>query len=273
MALKAPPPAPVYSWTGFYIGGNVGYGMGMDSGTSSTTAGVADIIVAPGTVLYGGGQTFDLSGKGWNGGGQFGYNWQLVPSWVLGFETDIQGSSISGTSNCLMACNTPTAINFSAGAVTFPVMFASNSASFNLDWFGTVRGRFGYTSGPALFYITGGLAYGEVKTSAAVAGRTIFAGTGTTVNTFGGSINDSSVRTGWTFGAGIEAKLFGNWTAKAEYLYMDFGANADNYNTVFTSSLFGQTGFTAGNRMLTNDITEQVFRLGVNYKFSGPVSY
>jgi outer membrane immunogenic protein len=111
-----------------------------------------------------------------------------------------------------MACNTPTAINFSAGAVTFPVMFASNSASFSLDWFGTVRGRFGYSSGPALFYVTGGLAYGEVKTSAAVAGRTIFAGTGTTVNNFSGSFNDSSVRTGWTLGAGIEAKLFGNWT-------------------------------------------------------------
>jgi outer membrane immunogenic protein len=79
-------------------------GNGHRRGTSSTTAGNGDIVVAPGTSLYGGGQTLNLAGRGWNGGGQLGYNWQLTPAWVLGFETDIQGSDISGATGCLMAC-------------------------------------------------------------------------------------------------------------------------------------------------------------------------
>jgi outer membrane immunogenic protein len=268
---KAPPPAPVYSWTGFYLGANVGYGMSMDKASSNTLAGNGDIVVAPGTQLYGGPQNFDLAAKGWSGGGQLGYNLQWTPSWVIGFETDIQGQSMSDSQACIMACNTPTAINFSQGAVRFPVMFGNNSSGYNIDWFGTVRGRLGYTFGPSLLYVTGGLAYGNVQTNSAVAGNTFFAGNGATVNNFSGAVNTSGTKTGWVLGAGIEAALWSNWTVKAEYLYMDFGSVTENYNTVFTSSVFGQTGQTAGIRTVTNEITEQVFRVGLNYKFGAPI--
>ena len=85
-----------------------------------------------------------------------------------------------------------------------------------MDWFGTVRGRFGVVSGPWLLYGTGGLAYGHVKYSY--------------LNTnvpFGGpltiSASDSAVQFGWTVGAGVEYGFLGRWSAKLEYLYYDLG--------------------------------------------------
>ena len=84
-----------------------------------------------------------LSPSGGFGGGQIGYNWQGLfgfSPWVIGIEADIQGAGISD----------------SAG---YGPAYLENS----LNWFGTVRGRVGYSFGPALLYATGGFAYGEVE--------------------------------------------------------------------------------------------------------------
>jgi outer membrane immunogenic protein len=267
-AREAPAAIVVSNWAGWYFGGNVGYGVGQISTTESAVAGPASIIVGEGTSLYGGPKSQDLTPHGVNGGVQLGYNWQVTPLWVLGFETDFQASDMKRTANCVLPCGTPIAITSSFVSSIFPVTFSDNSISTKLDYFGTVRGRFGYSAGPALFYVTGGFAYGEVERRASVAGTTnvIFGGQ---INTFAGSYSAKSTQTGWTIGGGVEGKLWGNWSAKAEYLYIDLGSVTDSFNTVFLTSAVGQTGQVAAHRTVTTDIRENIFRVGLNYRFAG----
>jgi len=81
-----------------------------------------------------------------------------------------------------------------------------------MPWFGTVRGRVGYASDTWLIYATGGYAYARFETDAfASAG-------GVAVN-----LSRNETRSGWTAGGGIEVALSRNWTARVEYLYLDFG--------------------------------------------------
>ena len=90
-----------------------------------------------------------------------------------------------------------------------------NATSDKLDWFGTVRGRLGFLATPTfLLYGTGGLAYGRVA-SATVNSFTA------TPDIYTGST--STTRAGWTAGAGGEWMFAPNWSAKAEYLYVDLG--------------------------------------------------
>ena len=128
-----PPPLPVSSWTGFYVGGNGGFG-GNSVSYSSTIAGVT-------------GNT-SLNSSGFLGGGQAGFNWQVAPLWVIGVETDFDATNISSNASA----STP---------------FATANAGTKTDWFGTVRGRAGLLVTPvALLYATGGWAYGHTTSSA-----------------------------------------------------------------------------------------------------------
>jgi outer membrane immunogenic protein len=128
------------------------------------------------------------------GGGQIGYNWQGAwhPHLVLGIEADIQGSGISDS------------VSVIPGLV---------SGKSELDWFGTVRGRLGYSFGSALIYGTGGFAYGNVTNSITVLGVTA---------------SRSETQTGWVAGGGIEYKIAPNWSAKAEYQFLSLDANDPN---------------------------------------------
>ncbi len=131
------PPAPVvavYNWTGFYLGGNIGWGW---------TDGSADIAS---TGLRG---SIFGSGDGFLGGIQGGYNWQNGP-WVVGVELDFQGSTGDGD-----------------------VRGLGNRVVFNAEtpWFGTLRGRLGYAAWDrTLLYATGGALYGKSEFSGNVAG-------------------------------------------------------------------------------------------------------
>jgi outer membrane immunogenic protein len=208
-----------YSWTGFYVGANLGYGVGQSEGTYTFGPGLGTEIFnsVPGGVF---------------GGGQIGYNYQ-IGSIVIGAETDIQGSGISDTRTCLLNC-------FAAGTAA--------QLSQKLDWFGTTRARVGLATGPVLTYITGGLAYGETET-----------GITTTLPAGGSAVTTTSNRSGWVWGTGVEAALGGNWTAKAEYLYVDLGS-------VAVAGTVPAAGFTG---TFSTKYQEQLFRGGVNYKF-GP---
>ena len=121
---KAPPPPPlipVYNWTGFYIGGNVG-------GAWETGTITDDFF----------GVSFSRTRSGFIGGGQVGYNWQVSPNWVVGVEGMFDGTDIRSDS----------------GAV-----FVNNevlSATEKVDWIATVAGRIGYASNNWLFYGKGG---------------------------------------------------------------------------------------------------------------------
>jgi outer membrane immunogenic protein len=133
----APPPPPA-TWTGFYLGANVGYGW-LDTYTrhdATTGWNGAGWVQGPANVADSG-----SSNGGVVGGGQVGYNYQLTPLFVVGLETDIQASNIGDNSPSFLG-------------VTRAV-----------DWFGTVRARAGVTlfSPNLLVYGTGGFAYGDIR--------------------------------------------------------------------------------------------------------------
>jgi outer membrane immunogenic protein len=199
---------PIYNWTGFYVGGNVGYSWGRSRDDSSLTNGA-------GTVLFTSSERSNLDGV--VGGGQIGYNWQ-TQNWLWGLEADIQGTGERGSRAFICGigiCTPPT-----GGFVAVPTPGPAVAAALDqkLDWFGTVRGRAGVLATPkVLLYVTGGLAYGEVKT-----GETIGALTG---------FSNSTTNVGYTVGAGIEGAIGGNWTAKLEYLYVDLGRVSGSFAT------------------------------------------
>ena len=121
------------------------------------------------------------------GGAQIGYNYQVTPLFVVGLETDFQGSSVGGGGN------------------------QGWGATRSVDWFGTVRGRAGVSmlNAQLLLYGTGGFAYGDLRLNYGWLGSQARAGTG------------------WTAGGGLEYAFLPNWSAKVEYLYTNIGANYD----------------------------------------------
>ena len=174
-AYRAPlPAATAYSWTGLYVGANIGYGWG-DARYEADVVG-------------GGGASQSDQMNGVIGGLQSGYNHQFG-NWVLGFESDIQLSAQEGGS-------------------TFPGGFgvATITTDHKLTWFGTSRTRLGFLMTPMmLLYGTAGVAYGQVKEDTVVdaPGPPVFNASFSDVKagwTAGGGIEAA-------FGAGWSAKL------------------------------------------------------------------
>jgi len=188
LALKAPPPPPVDLWAGWYVGVNIGGSFGRARDT--TTYGAPPILFAS--------TSSDLNGV--IGGGQIGYNWHSS-NWLFGLEADIQGSSERGT-----ATSTGTTTIFIPGVGLIPISGALSDQE-KLPWFGTLRGRVGVLAAPTwLFYVTGGLAYGEIQSN-----ETVTVGPVSVINNF------NTTRAGWTVGGGVEGVVSGNWTAKLEF--------------------------------------------------------
>jgi outer membrane immunogenic protein len=195
MPVKAPPPpAPVYSWNGFYVGGNIGGGWS-DRNVSLTPndSDTADIIaVLPA-------QPFKTNGV--LGGVQLGYNWQFQPNWLLGFETDFDWSNLRGSS---------TVSGLFGGTET-----VTSTTSEHVNWFGTLRGRLGWLPWQNLLvYGTGGFAYGGVKHIGSIANSSSigFASIGgLSCPAFATCLagTSTSTATGWTAGGGVEWALCG----------------------------------------------------------------
>ena len=176
------PTAPAYNWSGFYVGGHVGYGWG---GGNST--GFAPL---PDPVVFGSFRPETLSSdlEAGFGGGQIGINWHFAQRWVAGAEVDYSKSNLDGS-----AINN--AISSNAG-VAVPGAFISTSQSIN--WFGTVRGRLGYLPVENLLvYVTGGLAHGSVDYAATLDYRPA----GPNAH-FPASVSRN--KTGWVAGTGAE---------------------------------------------------------------------
>lgn len=192
-ATYVPMAAPIFSWTGFYLGINGGYGFGTGDFSSGTSVSSVDGFLVGGTV---------------------GANYQMG-SFVVGVEGDLDWNDIDGTNS--------TTCNPGAGG-----------CEVKSNWLGTGRVRAGWAWDRILFYGTGGAAFGNVE---------------------GGNIGgpfDSGTQVGWTAGAGIEGALTPNWTARVEYLYVDLG------NFTCTANCLGGG---------TLNLTENVIRVGVDYKF------
>jgi opacity protein-like surface antigen len=251
-----PPPAP-YSWTGFYIGVNGGYGGGVVSGHTEEYSAQANQLSDTNSLLQGGGFLF---------GGQLGYNHQLSNNWVIGVETDFQWSGVkawTGGTNL-----------FNGSGFGFPAadLQAANGV-YALDWFGTTRARVGYAFGRFFPYLTAGLAYGQTSATASEGQTTLMPiflpAPVQLVTARGGQNTTSATSLGWTVGAGLEYALTPNLSLKTEYLYMQlggFGAPlvivSNQLPPLFNPHLVAGSLWTDRNEA-------HVVRAGLNYKFAG----
>ena len=275
IAVKGPPPAPpapVYNWTGFYVGGNAGVGLGTyktDFNASGTSSETVDLTVL-GLTTRELALTSNFAGSGFDqvypggfvGGGQIGFNWQLSPLWVVGVEGDFQGTDQKEHGNPTVGLSGPI-FNFGV-----PVGTVHTTAAFDytakIEWFGTARLRAGYLfgDGAVLTYVTGGLAYGRVEIDGTTA--VTVPGFGSPTQAFG----HSQVNTGWVVGTGTEGKLLiPGWTYKIEGLYMDLGhLDATGPGSSATVTIPATITTTTGVNTHTH-FTDTILRLGVNYQF------
>lgn len=233
-------PPPVFTWSGLYGGINIGYGFDSDGDVQTTGQAAINVTNVAGGARPG---NVRLDREGVIAGGQFGYNWQVMPNWLIGIEADIAGGDIDETRN----------------VVTIPlngIGTLNNTFNSRLDYLGTVRGRFGYTFDRTLVYATGGFAYGGVTNTVSFfgpAGQLQFVG------------SNRDNETGYAVGGGIEHFLTSNFSVKAEYLYYDLGSTTVNV-AVIPGSGGGGTGY---NSRFENE--GHIVRFGVNYKFTGPL--
>jgi len=165
-------------------------------------------------------------------GGTAGYNWQLAGPVVLGAEGDLSWANIGGSTTGTRGFGGPC-----GGAMP--------NCATRLDALGTARARLGYEVGQLMPYATGGLAFGDVHGSEGDVPVNGPAGAG------------NSWRAGWTIGAGVEGMFARNWTAKAEYLYVDLG-NQPSFSGAFPD------GATAAQNV---SFRTSIIRFGINYKF------
>src|SRR3984893_2514454 len=195
--------APIYNWTGFYIGGHIGGAFSSDNNFSGLSTG-------------------NSSNGRFLGGVQGGADWQFAPNWVLGAEAQYSWLA-SGN----------------LGAV-FPggLVYTNNQRGL-----GSVTGRVGYTWGPGLLYVKGGYAYSDNNDTVTAFGTPFFFAT------------DTDHKNGYTIGLGVEYMFAPSWSAKAEYMYYNFG------DARFTAPLaLVPTG------TFTTD--DHVIKAGVNYRFN-----
>ncbi len=163
---------------------------------------------------------------GWYVGANIGYQWGKTtnnPTRPTGVEGGLQGGY--NWQNGSWVFGGETDMQISGADDTFAPWKFSN------PWFGTLRGRAGYAYNNVLFYGTLGLAYGDIKGELS-------------------GLSETKTHAGWAIGAGLEFGLTPNWSAKAEYLYVDLSDRP-----------YSVTGGT------NNGLESNILRFGVNYHF------
>ena len=254
MPIKAPP-APVNTWTGFYLGVDVGGVRGFGTADSFRETGDPN---NPGCVnLCFDPVVFHENQWGITGGAYGGYNWQLDPNFVVGLEADFSKASLSnGPSQLFLTDNggpLPGCV-FHIGLGCHGLLMGQN-----LSWVATARARLGYTVGSMMAYVTGGGAMASEELSGVVAAG------GT--KTFSIATSSSYVNPGWVAGGGLELMATANWLLRLEYLH--YALNSGRTVTV-ACSLCGP-GFLSGNgNFAWTNASLDVIRAGLSYKIGGP---
>jgi outer membrane immunogenic protein len=197
--VYAPAAVPAhYNWTSLYIGGNAGWGFATASATA--TLGALSATASE-----------DLSG--FVGGGQVGFNYQFGVA-VIGIEADFDASTQSTSTT--------------SGVLT---------ATDQIPWLATVRGRVGAAFDRVLIYTTGGFGYGEFKSTVTATGF--------------GSASASQSHGAWTVGGGVEVGITNNLSGRIEYLYLDTGN--------IPLATIGALG-------ITGRVQDNIVRAGLNFR-------
>jgi len=258
----APPPVftpvPVFTWTGFYVGVNAGYGFDASSRNTTNYALPAGSLINSPTTNAIVSVNNRSNNDGFTGGAQIGYNYQFTPGSgiVVGIEADAQYVDFARRANGTLNYGITGA---PGAAFSAPRAFVATSGN-GLDYFGTVRGRLGYAFDRTLVYATGGYAYGS----------------GQDDQNFAGNRFRDSFRSGYAVGGGLEYALptdsFLNFfkssavTLKVEGLYVNLDRQKNTAGGVYYSNILAPNGTAYLNGAAAN--TEfAVVRAGVNYKF------
>jgi opacity protein-like surface antigen len=250
MPTKAPVKAVAYipatNWTGFYVGGFLGgvygntdirfVGDPNNAGNNPRTAGAL-------------------------GGFQLGYNYQMANQWVLGIEGDVGAANMHGA----RTCGADSGKDAFGNVVRFTPAFLNCEATAN--WMATLAGRLGVSFGRTLYFVKGGGAITDDNVNV----KCIFGPLNNTAPfgvPLGPCLNPAAVvtngfgtsgtRTGWLVGFGTEFDLGKNWSAKAEYDFIDFGSRTATA--------------TDGTTVLRDSGTLSQVKIGLNYRFSGPTA-
>jgi len=249
---------PASSWTGFYVGGNLGWGWDDPRAVQSDTIEAA----------FAGGPNFfvpsTVSGKSNSllGGAHIGYNWQFAPTWVAGVEADWDFAhfSKSGTVG-------PLPVNFPNFGLSPTDPGTSFSAQTRVTDPWSIRGRLGYSPQPVwMIYATGGFAQVGLKLN----GNTSCAPLACILAAAQAPATVSATRSGWVAGAGVEYMQPGSpWIVGFEYLYYGFdGSNIANAAFVPAGAGGSCAAGQACLHYAVGDFNVQSIRFRLSYKFN-----
>ena len=231
-AARSPVESPASSgseWIGSYLGVHAGVAGGYSAWTATQPGGA--LSLSGSLDFFRPFDMFDESGSHF-AGLTTGYNYWLRSGLIIGIEADVSFPSTLQANQ-----------NFSSAAI--------GTANYEdmVEAFGTVRGRVGFDANDWLYYATAGLAWTyDAFTRAQVTPGPVFAAAPDTAQTaFAG-------RLGWTVGAGVEAPVLPDWTAKIEYLY----------------SRFGNTGVMLGGQKFESELSMHQLRICLNYRLGEP---
>jgi outer membrane immunogenic protein len=299
-------PAPL--WTGFYAGINAGYGLGTTATTQNSSWALNDnwaqwesyasrsptgcngkngrvscsSYTDPnyGTSSIANAGIANLTQGGAVGGAQLGYNYNFLTKYVIGVESDFQGSSIQGSgsysglsSDSYSRSNNGKHYYNYSGTRNF-VGVGKNDAG--LTWLGTARAKVGYLITPYLMlYGSGGLSFGSSWSSS----KNYSFALSDTVENDNGSIalsksilpsmstgNKNEIRTGYAAGGGFELALTPSWSLKSEAIYYNLGSQ--NYTSSPIVFYDGNTILTASQNTTQLSYQGIIARGGVNYHFN-----
>lgn len=229
-------PAPPFTWTGCYLGGQVGGGWGHKV-LSNSTGFEFPVFGGPAPLSAGSPSSFDNTASGFLGGGQAGCKLQFGSNWVIGIDGDYSAAELVSSKDLT--------IEFPHGAV--PATHRTKA-----DWLASATANIGYSFDRLLLYAKGGAAWVHDKYG--------FSGT---ISGDPFDFEASETRRGWTVGAGIEYAFSKNVSAKIEYDIYNFG----NRNVAFASQ-FPSTVSTG-----SADIKQYInaIKFGLNYYFWNPI--
>jgi len=247
LPVKAPAyvaPTPMFSWTGFYFGGEVGARFANNDWTTSNifpSLGINQAVTSG-----------SMDNAALRLGAYLGYNWQFAPTWIVGIEGDAGWAN-----NTKTVSPAPGTSGLNGNGCGGGVCTGLPSATAKELWDGSVRARLGMLFTPnTLVFGTAGAAWQSVKLAASCP-------------TSGGP-NDfcfvpegeshSTTKTGWTVGGGVEQRISGNWLARIDYRYADFGTLNQQFFNHFGPSFDDR--FTANVKVRTNALN-----FGLAYKF------
>jgi len=232
MPVKAAPiMEPAFSWTGFYLGANLGGKWGRFDETLSATA----LAGAPAIGFTSDSQSSIV------GGGQLGYMWQ-TGQFVFGVEGDIDGTGLRRSATAVA----PVVAPFVAG----------DSLTVRNDWQASARGRLGLTWDRTLLYVTGGGSWANLRANAAFVPAGAVPGTALSID-----------RTlfGWTVGGGVDFGLTQNWSLGAEYRFTRYDTSREAFGPLTTTAAGATTPINLSTALDTHEVTARL-----NYHFSVP---